>query len=706
MRLVTHTRDALLAQRGHLIGWVPVCLGIGVGVYFMLRFEPSWIFIANVAVVALVCTVGARLVHVACTPILLALALSCTGMVIAKYRTESVSAPVLSFRYYGPIEGRIVGMDRSGSDALRLTLDRVRLERFAPERMPGKVRISLHGDLPAVALMPGQQVMTTGHLSPPSGPAEPGGFDFQRHAWFAGLGAVGYTRNPVLRAAPAQHGDWAARVFQARMAVSRGVQARLTGETGAFAAAIMSGDRSGMSQETLAHLRASNLAHLLAISGLHMGLLTAFVFAALRSSLMLIPAIGLRVPAKKIAAVGALIAAAGYLALSGGNVATERAFIMVSVMLVAILLGRPALTMRAVAIAAVIVLVLHPEALTGPGFQMSFAATTALVAVFGAMRRLDQQRLPRWSRGILSVVVSSLVAGLATAPIAAAHFNQIAHYGLIANLLSVPLMGALVMPAAVVAACLAPFGLAWVGLMVMGWGLRWILWVAQTVAGQEGALGHVVTPGGWVLPLIIGGALVVILWQGRARAVGIPIAVAGFALWGMTDRPAVLIADSGGLMGVMTEAGRSLSRARGDGFVAGVWLENDGGPVAQDVAADRQGMTRQGRVFRASLGDWDILQVSGKTALADLQGCGGADVLISNQVVEGQRPCLLLDVQMLRKTGSLALDMGIDGSLQMRMARIETGRRPWNPISEDRAVSPLRIAPTQDLSDKIANYLP
>jgi competence protein ComEC len=673
---------ALLAQRGHLIGWVPLFLACGIGWYFAIRFEPSWPLVMTILSVSLLCTGCARIVHVSLRPILLGLALIGAGIGVAKWRTEAVAEPVLSFRYYGPIEGRVVGIDRSGSDAVRLTLDQVFLNRLSPSRTPDRVRISLHGDLPAVAIRPGQIVMTTGHLSPPSGPAEPGGFDFQRHAFFAGLGAVGYTRNPLLRLAPAERDGWELRVFEARMAVSRGVQATLPGEVGAFAAAIMSGDRSGMSLETLANLRASNLAHLLAISGLHMGLLTSFVFAVLRSALVLIPGVGLRWPVKKIAAVGALIAAAGYLALSGGNVATERAFTMVAVMLVAIMLGRPALTLRAVAMAAIIILILHPEAITGPGFQMSFAATTALVFVFKHMRHLNWQHWPKWSRGAVSVVISSFVAGLATAPFAAAHFNQIAHYGLIANLLSVPLMGVVVMPAAVLAACLAPFGLGWIGLAIMGWGLRWILWVAGVVASQDGAVGHVIAPQWFVLPILALGLLWGILWQGRAKVVGLVVAGAAFVLWSQATRPDILVADSGGMIGRLTPEGRALSKPRGDGFVTGVWLENDGAPVGQDIAGTRDGVDRGLRRYGADIGGWRVLQVSGKTALADVRGCDGADVLISNQTDEIARPCEVFDVVRLRDTGSLGLSLTETGALLITAAQAVTGSRPWNATSE------------------------
>ena len=676
--LTTRMSAALLAQRGHLIGWVPLCLAIGIGGDFSFLFEPSWIVFSGVVFAALGCLVLGRLLPVAVAPLAVAVALVLIGATLAKYRTDSMAAPVLGFRYYGPIEGRVVGIDRSGSDMPRLTLDQVVLARMSPHRTPARVRVSVHGVQPYDAYAPGDRLILTGHLSPPSGPAEPGGYDFQRHAWFAGLGAVGYTRTPVLRLNAAEPDHIAMRIFAIRMTLSRAVQSVLPGEAGAFAAAIMTGDRSAMGQETLTNLRASNLAHLLAISGLHMGLLTAFIFGSVRGLLVLVPGVGLHWPVKKIAAVFALVTGAFYLALSGGNVATERAFIMVAVMFVAVILGRRVLTLRAVAMAAVIVLVLQPESLTGPGFQMSFAATTALVAVFGALRHVDMRRLPKWTRPVLSVVISSFVAGLATAPIAAVHFNQVSHYGLIANLLSVPLMGVLVMPAAVLAVCLAPFGLWQVGLTLMGRGLEWILLVAKTVAAQDGAVGHVVSPPPMVLPLFATGLLVLLLWQGKARAIGGVAAVVAFVVWGMAGRPALLIADSGALIGYMTPTGRVLSKEKGDGFVAGVWLENDGQPVAQEIAARRDGLQRDGRQVTVRLGDRRVMQVSGKTALAALSGCGGADVLISNQPDDQTRPCEVFDQIRLRSTGSLAISVTAENRLKIVTARQLTGLRPWN----------------------------
>lgn len=667
-RIWGQMRLALLTQRGHLFGWAPVCLGAGIGLYFVLGEEPSVTVYIALAATALALLALVRWLDAAISPLFIGAVLVAAGILLAGTRAHMVEGAVLGWRYYGPVEGRIVGLDRSGSDKIRITLDQVVLRDVAPERTPRRVRITLHGTLAGTDPRPGLRVMSTAHLSPPSGPTEPGGFDFQRHAWFKSIGAVGYSRVPLMALAPP---DGAQRMFAVRMALSARVQAGLPGEAGAFAAAIMTGDRSGMGQGTLRDLRVSNLAHLLAISGLHMGLLAGFVFATLRYGLALVPWLALRVQAKPLAAVLALAAAALYLGLSGGNIATERAFIMVAVMLVAVMLNRRALSLRAVALAALITLTLRPEALLGPGFQMSFAATTALIAVFGWIRDSPLPRGPRWFRPVLAVVISSFVAGLATAPFAAAHFNQFAHYGLIANLASVPLMGALVMPAAVLSACLLPFGLEGVGLWIMGLGLRWILAVAEWTASLDGARGTVISPGAWVLPLLALGALFVVLWQGRARLVGLAGVALALGLWTQAQRPDVLIADSGGLVGVMTPEGRALSAPRGAGFVALNWLENDGDAAEQEQAAAR---------WNAALvapGGLRITAIKGKRAAAALTDCKGADWLVVNSDPPAGLDCTVIDPASLRRTGALAL-YATDKAVRIVTAHERAGARLWN----------------------------
>ncbi|ARE38545.1 DNA internalization-related competence protein ComEC/Rec2 [Rhodovulum sp. P5] len=670
---------ALEAQRGHLFPWAPVLLAIGIGLYFALRVEPSvWVFAAAAGLGVLLGLAATRWPG-RWGPVLAGIALVALGLALAGGRSHLVAAPKLEHRFYGAVEGRVLALDRSLSDAPRLTLDRVWLEGIPPGATPARIRLSLHSPWGLNAPVPGTRVAAMAHLSPPAAPAEPGGFDFRRHAWFDRLGAVGYARGPAV-AMSALAGGLSLPVNRVRMHLSAALRARLPGDQGAFAAAILTGDRSAMSRGTVENLRDANLAHLLAISGLHMGLLTAVVFGGLRFGLALIPWLVLRAPIKKIAAVGALGAGSAYLALSGGNVATERAFVMVAVVLGAVLADRRALTLRAVAVAALIVLLLAPESLTQAGFQMSFAATAALVAVFSALRDLPErfQRVPRALRAPLAVVLSSVVAGLATAPFGAAHFNQVAQYGLLANLLSVPLMGTLVIPAAVVAACLAPFGLAGLGLEPMRWGIAWILGVADWVAGLEGAVWPVVAPGPFVLPLLALGAVWVLLWQGRARWGGVAPVVAALVIWAQTARPPLLIAESGGLIGVIGPEGRALSKPRGEGFVALSWLENDGDLADQETAFARPGLGGTPTARWAMVGDTRITLTTGRGWQDHIgPACQMGWVVVPQTVTSPPEGCILFDRRHLEKTGAIAIWAGPEGP-RIVGAREVAGRRPWS----------------------------
>ena len=637
---------------------------MGIGVYFTLPAEPgarAWAFLAAALVLGVVGAVaGLRRF-----PLYLALVIALAGLGLAGLRTHLVAGPVLDFRYYGPVEGRVVAVDRSASGKPRLTLDRVVLERVSPDETPTRVRLSLHGDQRWLDPAPGMTVIVTGFLSAPEGPVEPGGFDFRRMAWFDRLGAVGYARSPALLLEPAGRGLAVERI---RLAIADAVRAALPGEVGAFAAAITTGDRSGIGAGTMADLRASNLAHLLAISGLHMGLLTGFVFAAIRRALVLVPGLAVERPVKSWAAVGALGAAAFYLALSGGNVATQRAFVMVSVILAAVLLNRRALTLRAVALAALIVLVLRPEALTEPGFQMSFSATLGLVAVFRLIRDHRTRRLPKWLAPVMATVISSAVAGFATAPISAAHFNQVSQYGLIANLVSVPLMGVIVMPAAVLAALLAPLGFGWIGLEIMAPAIRWILFVAHWIATRENVVMLVPSPPGLVLTGVALGGLWLILWQGRARLAGLVPVAASLWLWSAAERPDILIAPSGGLVGVMTAEGRVLSKPRGDGFAARSWLENDGAMPDQALAAgDLAPHLPEGFVHITGRGALDRARAA----------CRPGRIVIVNQVFdEAIQGCTFLNPRDLERTGALAIRFG-DAGPRITTARQVSGERAW-----------------------------
>ena len=435
-RLVLAPLQALQTARGMLFPWIAVLVGCGIGAWFSMAAEPG---AGSYALAALLLAGGLGLaakVELA-RPLGVALAALAAGWIAAGLRAHSLDAPMLNFRYYGPVEGRIVEIDRSQSDALRLTLDRVVLQEVSPERTPLRVRISLQNEQDWLQPAPGQVVILTANLAAPEGPVEPGSFDFRRMAFFDQLGAVGYTRTPVLLLEEPTGG--ALPIDRLRRWLTQGMLAHMEGQAGAFAAGAMTGDRSAITEDTVQALRDSSLAHLLAISGMNMAFLTGFVFALLRYGLALVPFVALRVNTKKVAAVVSLGVALFYLLLSGANVATERAFIMIAVFLGAVLLDRRALTLRSVALAGMLLLLMKPESLLEPGFQMSFAATIALITGFAALDgSIYRERVPRWLMPVFTLVLSSLIGGLSTAPYAAASFNRFTDYGLLANLLTAP----------------------------------------------------------------------------------------------------------------------------------------------------------------------------------------------------------------------------------------------------------------------------
>jgi competence protein ComEC len=309
---------------------------------------------------------------------------------------------------------------------------------------------------------------------------------------------------------------------------------------------------------------------------------------------------------------------------------------------------------------------------------MSFAATTALVAVFGHLRDWPAWNPPRALRGPTSLVIASSVAGIATAPFAAAHFNIVSHYGLIANLAAVPVMGTLVMPLAVLAALLAPFGLGWLALEVMQYPILWILTVARFVTGLEGAVGHVPSPGAAVLPLITLGGLAMVSLAGRWRLAGLAPVVLALGIWAEADRPVALISPGGGLVGVMTPEGRVLSKPRGDGFAARVWLENDGDPVAQEVAHARRGFSGEAGEREIEIGGTRLIHLTGRGARDRLAAaCARADVVVLSMTADAlPEGCTLYDEATLQQTGALAFHPGADGLRVVSVAEAG-GRRPW-----------------------------
>ena len=534
-------RAACAAEReaGTAFVAAPLALAAGIAFYFAVPVEPVGGAALPILLGALVALRGR---HGAARLGWMSLMLVALGFSLAQARVLLLSTPMLDRPTVGVVTGQVVWTERR-AQGVRYTIAVDGVSSYRTVRLD-KARVTVRKD--HVPLAPGDRMTLRARLMPPGGPVVPGGYDFAFFAWFSGRGADGSGLDPPVRL---KGGEWLGlplTLARWRYQIGRRIDAAMDGRTGPLARALVIGDRSGIDDNLSEDLRASGLAHILAISGLHMMLVTGLIFAALRK-VCAVAAIGSqKVAVKKYAAVGAFVAGSVYLLLSGLNVSTQRAYVMVCVMLLAVLLDRRALTLHNVAIAAFVVLALQPEALFAPGFQMSFGAATALVAAYGGVRRWRSGREAaagtlaggvRWLGGLS---FTSLVAGFATAPFAAFHFHRIAAYGLVANLLAMPVVTFLVMPLAVLSVLAMPFGAdAWL-LPLLGWSLDLVAAISGWVAGWEGwaRTGHVGLPA-FVLAVAGFCALAVMTtWLRAFGSVGLAAAALAYTL---QPEPVVLI---------------------------------------------------------------------------------------------------------------------------------------------------------------------
>lgn len=438
--------------------------------------------------------------------------------------------------------------------------------------------------------------------------------------------------------------------------------------------------------------RVSGLAHILSISGLHMAIVAGFVFAVLRGGLALIPILALRHPIKKWAAAGTLIVSGLYLFLSGADVAAQRSFIMLAVMMLAILADRRALSMRNIAIAALVVLVLTPQAILTAGFQMSFAATLALIAGYEAVAEWRRGRLaigPPPRRTLLRIalvfagglLLTSILAGLATAPFGAYHFNRTQPLSLVANLAAAIPVTVLVMPAALFAVILMPFGWQGPPLDVMEFGLGVVNEIAAWTTAMTGNSGLVAASPPLALWLAAGGILWLCLWRERWRLLGVAAIAGGVLLAGTAPRPDVLIDDVGGAAMVRAGDGSYRFMGRGATFEAETWLRMDADPRLPGDPSLEDG------VFCDALGCTAPLDVGGRVALvteprALAEDCRLASIVIVGTPVAIPNYCaaLVIDAENLSRLGVHALyaDAASPSGFRIETARPEV-RRPWMP---------------------------
>ena len=685
---LTAIAERLEAEHDRWFLWLPVLFGAGIAVYFALSFEPLTTAAVLPAVAALALHAAGPRAGIAglVTGAILAATL---GVAAAKLRTEAMRAPVLQTRM-GLIDvyGHVELIEPRATGGQRVTLRVTAMEKHETETWPARVRVRM--GVESAALQPGDHVRVKATLSPPPGPALPGDYDFARAAWFMRLGAVGFSRSamePVESAiAPPFSLQVSAVVARVRQAIGRRMLAALPGETGAIANALITGERGGIPEATNQAFRDSGLFHVLSISGLHMVVMAGAVFLSIRLMLSAIPSIALRYPIKKWAAAGAMLGAFGYLQISGAAVPTVRSAIMISIMFLAVILDRPALALRNVALSALLILAVWPESLLDAGFQMSFAAVVALVSAYEWLReRFDRSGdVPR--RGMFAgatlffggIVTSTLVAGLAVAPFGIYHFHNTQQFAILANLLAIPICNLIVMPAGLAALVMMPLGVEALPLWVMGQGIDAMVWCANVVARIPGAVGRVPAIPTAAFGLMIAGGLWLTLWRTRWRLLGLVPMALGLMLAPTGSRPDVLIGRGGDLVAVRGEDGRlSAMVRRGGTFELARWLEHDGDGRPASEAAKGQAFScdRVGCVARVK----GALVAVSESAAALRDDCAAASVLILKfaKPTGCRPPGPVIDSADLKAEGAHALTLE-NGRVRIETAAQARGVRPWS----------------------------
>jgi competence protein ComEC len=677
--------DWLKTDLKHVEIWTPVAIGLGAGVYFGLKSEPpAALGVGALAAAALAFRIGRPIRPVAAAFFLLAL-----GFVAADLRTARVAAPILERELdIRSVTGRLVAVE-DGIDSDRFLIALHAIEGIDKEDLPARARITWRGGAGNAEI--GDTIALRAGLRPSPAPAAPGTFDYARQLYFQRIGAVGFAVSEPMAVEPAA-GASATTALSVRIETFRAhlferITAAAAGQGGAVVAAIVTGKRDAINEETKAALRDAGLAHLLAISGLHMGLATGLMFFVVRFVLAAIEPLALRFPIKKFAAAAALMSGLFYLILSGGAWSAQRAFIMTAIILVAVLFDRRALSLRNLAIAAAIILLTTPEAVFHAGFQMSFAVVTALIAGYEEWgRRKGPERsftrLAWIKRYVVGLMVTDMIASIAVAPFALYHFNRVALYSLPANMLAMPLMAFCIIPAAVAALFLTPFGLdglAWRGAAA---GFDAVSSVAESVSSLPGSVS--LTPQ-WplaaLLVLTFGG-----LWLCLARSplrlaglAGLPLAVIFIQAARVPD---LYVAASGLNAAVVASHGATdifAYTGRRDRFSLSVWGEAAGLPEGTRAAPmdDLGACDRAGCVV--ALPDKGVVSfLEDPAALAE--ECARADLVVAffpvSQRVRRGCDAVLIDRRAIWEKGAHGVWLD-DGAARLKTVSQMRGVRPW-----------------------------
>jgi competence protein ComEC len=697
LRLPSAIEARAEAERDQLPLWLPVGFGIGIAAWFGLPDRAGWfaflLAALSLAALGLALASGSRAGR-ALAFFAIAAAMGCGD---AWWRAERVAMPRLTRERTAEFVADVESVQRLAGEKEKVRL--VVRPVDAPD-LPPRLRINAEAKGVAAALQPGARVRLRGWLMPPAPPAVPGAYDFARAAWFQRLGATG-TASAVETLPGGERSGWRSTLASWRQRIGAHIQARLgSGGEGGIATALATGDQGGLNEADAEAMRRSGLAHLLSVSGLHLTAVVGAVMLLTLKLLALSPALALRFRLTLFAAAAAALVGVAYTLLTGAEVPTVRSCIAALLVLAGIAIGREALTLRLLAVAALAVLILWPESLMGPSFQLSFAAITAIIAFHDHPRIRDflarrEEGLPmRAGRFLAGLVLTGLAVELALLPIGLYHFHKAGIYGALANILAIPLTTFVIMPMEALALLLDPIGLGGPFWWATGQALRFLLGLAHSVASAPGAVAMLPTMKDGAYALMLLGGLWIALWRTRWRWWG----AAPFALgaaWALaTPPPDLLITGDGRHLALRGPDGEvAILRGRAGDYVRDMLAESSGVDAALRDIDGLPGARCNDHACVATIGregrQWRILATRTRWPLLIeplLRACAGADIVISDRrLPRGCEPrWLKADAPFLARTGGLAIRLGDPPLVESVAARV--GGHPWSFF--DRAAPP------------------